>query len=88
MDSLFTNIPLEKITIPIKSIHNEKDTVEGLCKSEFKMLLTLATKQYYYFQWIIVQKKIDSVVIDSSPGPTLPNAFVFFNRKVWYEQCP
>ena len=57
MDSLFTNIPLEKITIPIKLIHNEKDTVEGLCKSEFKMLLTLATKQYYYFQWIIVQKK-------------------------------
>ena len=44
-DSLFTNISLEEtITICTKSVYNQKDTVEGLSKSEFKKLLSLSTK--------------------------------------------
>ena len=45
VDSLFTNIPLEETnSICRKSIYDRNDSVEGLNKSEFKKLLSLATK--------------------------------------------
>ena len=49
VDSLFTNIPLEKtIIICTESIYDQNDSVEGLNKSEFKELLSLATKESYF----------------------------------------
>ena len=43
--SLFTNIPLEEtIEICTNKLFKESETVEGLSKTEFKQLLSLATK--------------------------------------------
>ena len=46
VDLLFTNIPLEEtVNICTESIYNQNDIVEGLNKSEFKELFSLATKK-------------------------------------------
>ena len=50
VDSLFTNIPLEEtINISTESTYDQNDSVKGLNKSEFKELLSLATKDSYFF---------------------------------------
>ena len=49
VDSLFTNIPLEEtINICTELICDQNDSIEGLNKSEFKELLSLATKESYF----------------------------------------
>ena len=82
VDSLFTNIPLdETINICIESIFNESDFVEGLNKSEFKELLSLATKESYFIFNELLYKQIDGVAMGSPLGPTLANAFLCFYEK-------
>ena len=50
LDSLFTNIPpKETIKICTESIYDQNYIVEGLNQSEFKELLSLATKESYFF---------------------------------------
>ena len=49
IDSLFTNVPLEKnIRIYTSNCFKNKNMVLGLKKSEFKDLLYLATKESYF----------------------------------------
>ena len=49
VDSFFTNIPLEEtINICTELIYDQNDSIEGLNKSEFKELLSLATKESYF----------------------------------------
>ena len=85
VDSLFTNIPLdETINICTESIFNESDTVEGLNKSEFKELFSLATKESYF----IFNELLYKQAMGSPLGPTLANAFLCFYEKKWLEQCP
>ena len=46
VDSLFTNIPLDKtINIIIEKLLSENETVHNLNRDQFKCLLTLATKE-------------------------------------------
>ena len=53
VDSLFTNIPLEEtIEICTNELFKESETVEGLSKTEFRELLSLATKDLHFiFYW-------------------------------------
>ena len=82
VDSLFTNIPLdETINICTESVFNESDTVEGLNKSEFKELLSLATKESYFIFNELLYKQIDGVAMGSPLGSTLANAFLCFYEK-------
>ena len=62
VDSLFTNIPLEEtIEICTNERFKESETVEGLSKTEFKELLSLATKDsHFIFDWKLY-KQIDGV---------------------------
>ena len=49
MDSLFTNIPLEETTeICTSELFKESETVRGLSKTQFKQLLSLATKDSHF----------------------------------------
>ena len=49
MDSPFTNISHEEtISICTESIYDQSNSVDGLSKSEFKELLSLATKESYF----------------------------------------
>ena len=89
VDSLFTNIPLdETINICTESIYDQNDTVEGLSKSEFKELLSLASKESYFIFNEFLYKQIDGVAMGSPLGPTLANAFLCFYEKKWLDQCP
>ena len=57
VDSLFTNIPLEEtIEICTNELFKESETVEGLSKTEFKELLSLATKDLHFiFYWALYE---------------------------------
>ena len=49
MGKLFTNIPLEEtINICTNLLYNKDDVIEGINKSEFKNLLSLATEKSYF----------------------------------------
>ena len=48
-DSLFTNIPSEETNeICTNELFKESETVEGLSKTEFKELLSLATNDSHF----------------------------------------
>ena len=57
VNSLFTNIPLEEtINICKDLMHDQNDIVESLNTSEFKELLSLATKGSYFVFNIFLYK--------------------------------
>ena len=89
LGSLFTNIPLEET---IESCANERfkesETVEGLRKTEFKELLSLATKDSHSIFDVTLYKQIDGVTMGSRLGLTLANAFLVYHEKNWVEHCP
>ena len=55
--SLFTNIPLEEtIEICTDELFKESETVEGLSKTKFKELLSLATNDLHFiFYWALYE---------------------------------
>ena len=87
--SLFTNIPLEEtMNICCNTLFKERDIYEGHSKSEFKTLLSLASKESYFFFNEVLYKQKDGVVMGSPLGPTLANAFLSHYEKNWLERCP
>ena len=49
VNSLFANIPLEEtIIICTNLLYNDEDVIEGINKSEFKNLLSLAAQEWYF----------------------------------------
>ena len=66
VDSLFTKIPLEEtINICTELSYDQNDNIKGLNKSEFKELLSLATKESYFISNEILCKQIDGVAMGS-----------------------
>ena len=89
VDSLFTNIPLEEtIEISTNELFKESETVEGLSKTEFKELLSLATKDSHFIFDGTLYKQIDVAATGFPLGPTLANAFLVYHEKNWLEHCP
>ena len=89
IDSLFTNIPLEEtIQICTNKLFKESKTVEGLSKTEFKELLSLATKNSNFIFDGTLYKQIDGVAMAPPLDPTLANAFLVYHEKNWLEHCP
>ena len=89
VDSLFTNIPLEEtIEICTNELFKESEIVEGLSKTEFKELLSLATKGSHFIFHGTLYKQIDGVAMGPPLGPTLANAFLVYHEKNWLEHCP
>ena len=67
VDSLFTNIPLERtIEVCTNKLFKESETVEGLSKTEFKELLSLATKDSHFIFDGTLYKQIDGVAMGFS----------------------
>ena len=64
VDSLFTNIPLEKtVDIFTESLYKQNDSIRGFTKSEIKELLPLATKESYFIFNEFLYKQTDGVAI-------------------------
>ena len=88
VDSLFTNIPLEEtIEICANELFKESETVEGLSKTEFKELLSLATKDSHFIFDGTLYKQIDGVAMGPPLGPALTNPFLVYRKKNWLEHC-
>ena len=86
---LFTNILLEEtIEICTNELFKESATDEGLSKTEFKELLSLATKDSHFIFDGTLYKQIDGVAMGSPLDPTLTNAFLVYHEKNWSEHCP
>ena len=69
-------------------LYNNDDIIEGINKSEFKNLLSLATQESYFIFNDVLYKQKDGVVIGSILGRTMANVFLFFYEVKWLEQCP
>ena len=66
LDSLFTNIPLEEtIEICTNELFKESETVEDRSKTEFKELLSLATKDSRFIFDGTLYKQHDDVAMGS-----------------------
>ena len=77
--SLFTNIPLEEtINICTNLLYNNVDVAEGINKSKFENLLSLASQELYFMFNNILYKQNDDVVMGSPLGPTMANVFLLF----------
>ena len=88
VDSLFTNIPLEEsINICTSLLYNNEDVLEGINKSEFKNLLSLATQESYFLFDDVLYKQNDGVAMELPLGPTMANVFLSFYEAKWLK-CP
>ena len=82
VDSLFTNIPLERtIEICTNELFKESEAVEALSKTEYKELLSLATKNSHFIFDETLYKQIDGAAIGSPLGPTFANAILVYHEK-------
>ena len=89
IDSLFSNILLEETFEICTNEHfQQSETVECLSKTEFKELLSLASKNSHFICDGRLYKQIDGVAMGSPIGPTLANAFLVYHKKNWLEHCP
>ena len=74
--TLFTCIPLnETVDICCDLLFNNTETVDGLSRSEFKELLTIATTESFILFDGEYHRQIDGVAMGSPLGPTLANVF-------------
>ena len=89
VNSLFINIALkETINICNSLLYNNVDVIEGINKSEFENLLSLATQESYFMFNDILYKQKDGVAMGSPLGTTIANVFLSFYEMKWLEQCP
>ena len=89
VDSLFTNIPLkEAINICTNLLYKNVDVIEGINKSEFENLLSLATQESYFMFNDILYTQKDGVAMGSPLGRTMAKVFLSFYEMKWLEQCP
>ena len=56
-------------------LYNNEDVIEGISKSEFKNLLSLATQELCF-------------IFNDVLEPTMANIFLSFYEVKWLEQCP
>ena len=74
--SLFTNIPLEEtINLCTYSLYKDEDVIEGISKSGFKNLLSLATQESYFIFNDVLYKIKDGVAMGLPLGLTMANVF-------------
>ena len=89
VDSLFTNITLEEtIEICTSKLFKESESIEGLSKTEFKELLSLATLDSHFIFDETFYKQIDGVFMGSPLSPTLAYAFLVYHKKNRLERSP
>ena len=69
-------------------LYNNEDVIDGINKSEFKNLLSLATQESHFIFNDVLYKQKDGVAMGSSLGPILANVFLSFCEVKWLEQNP
>ena len=76
VDALSINIPLDKIIkICTNLYYNNEDVLEGINKSEFKNVLSLATQDSHFILNDVLYKQKDGVVVVYLLEHTIGNVF-------------
>ena len=89
IDSLFTNIPLEKtINICVDKLFENNTKVNNLTKESFRSLLELATLDSFFIFDGKYCKEKDGVAMVSPLSPTLANVFLCHFEEQWISDCP
>ena len=87
--SLFTNIPVgETIEIISNQIFANRVVFEGLDRSQFIQLLSLAVRNCHFTFNNRIYQQIDGVAMGSPLGPLFANIFMSFHEKTWLHNCP
>ena len=87
--SLFTNIPVgETIEIISNQIFANRVVFEGLDRSQFIQLLSLAVRNFHFTFNNRIYQQIDGVAMGSPLGPLFANIFMSFHEKTWLHNCP
>ena len=78
VDSLFTNIPLEKtIDIFVDNLYNDNQNTPNIPKHDFRNLLNVVTQETFFMFNNKYYKQVDGVAMGSPLGPALPNIFIY-----------
>ena len=87
--SLFTNIPLVETTdIICNELFKDQELINGIDKSLFRELLTLAMDETCFVFDEKLYKQCDGVSMGSPLGPTYANSFLSYHEKIWIDECP
>ena len=87
--SLFTNIPLNETTdIICNELYKNKELINGMDKSVFRELLTLAMNETCFIFDGKLFKQCDGVSMGSPLGPHYANSFLSYHEQIWIEECP
>ena len=89
IQSLFTNIPLDKtIEICVNMVFEKRKKVKGILQRHFKQLLIFSVESPCFLFSDVYYKQIDGVAMGSPLGPTLANSFLVYHERKWLESCP
>ena len=89
IDSLFTNIFLEEtMKICTNDLFKNNVIVQVLKKKVNLKTSTSATKESHFIFNNILYKQKDGVVMGSSLGPSLANAFLAYHEQNLSDKCP
>ena len=89
VDSLFTNIPLDKtIDICIDNLYKDDENSSKIPKDVFCNLVTVATRESFFMFSSKFYKQIDGVAMGSPLGPALANIFMCSFENKWLKDCP
>ena len=67
---------------------NNENVIEGINKSEFKNLLSLATQELYFIFNDVLYKQKGAVAMGLPLQTTMANIFLSFFEVKWLEKCP
>ena len=90
INSRFINIPLEEIIgTGTSDLFKSNDIVDGLKKSEFKNVHSLATKELYYiYDNNMLYTETEGVTVEFAIESSLANAFLAYYEQIWLHSCP
>ena len=89
VDSLFTNVSLEKtINICVNELFKSNSRIHGLNKKQITEMLSLITKESTFLFDMSFYTQVDSVAMGSPLGTSVANAFLCHHETKWLNDCP
>ena len=86
VESLFTNIPLERTTRVCCDFLCSNNAKVNINRIDFEKLLTAALQNNFFSFEGKIYKQIYGVAMGYPLGPMLANAFLCFHERIWLNE--